>query len=123
MPNQTLENVFDVPNGFGLDNKTLLQALSFKGNFTTQGAAQILLRAAVTALLNSAHPDVDYPLTTTEVIAAVNSALAINDRIAMLALADRLDGYNNGLCPLALSDQAAPGEQASSVGNNAMPGY
>jgi hypothetical protein len=107
-PNQTLGSVFVVSYSFGLDNKTLLQALRFKGNLTTQGAAQILLRAAVAALLNSAYPDVDYPLTTAEVIAAVNAALASNDRIAMLTLADRLDGYNNALCPLALSGQPLP---------------
>jgi hypothetical protein len=92
--------VFDVPNQFELDNKTLRQALSFKGGTTDTAAAQILLRAAVSALLNSAHPDIDYPRTTAEVIADVNAALASNDRSTMLSLAAELDADNNLSCPL-----------------------
>ena len=79
---------------------TLLQALSFKGGSGTLGAAQTLLRAAVAALLNSAHPDVDYPRTTAEVIADVNAALASQDRSTMLNLATALDADNNLGCPL-----------------------
>jgi hypothetical protein len=92
--------VFDVPNSFGLDNKTLLQALNFQGGTSTTAAARILLRAAVSALLNSASPDVNYPLTTAQVIAQVNAALASNNRSTMLALASTLDSYNNLGCPL-----------------------
>jgi len=92
--------VFDVPNSFGLDNRTLLQALSFKGGSGNTAAARILLRAAVAALLNSAHPDIDYPRTTAEVIADVNAALASNDRSTILALAKELDADNNFGCPL-----------------------
>jgi hypothetical protein len=39
--NQTLESVFEVPDSFGLDNATLLQALSFKGGPTTTQAANL----------------------------------------------------------------------------------
>jgi hypothetical protein len=92
--------VFDVPDSFGLDNVTLRQALSFKGGFGTLGAARILLRAAVAALLNSAHPDVDYPRTPADVIAAVNAALASKNRSTMLSLATELDADNNLGCPL-----------------------
>jgi hypothetical protein len=92
--------VFDVPNSFGLDNVTLLRALSFQGGSTNTAAARILLRAAVAALLNSASPGIDYPLTTAEVIAQVNAALASNNRNTMLTLASRLDSYNNLGCPL-----------------------
>jgi hypothetical protein len=92
--------VFNVPNSFGLDNKTLLQALSFNGGSTNTAAARILLRAAVAALLNSASPDVDYPLTSAQVIAQVNAALASNNRSTMLSLASQLDRYNNYGCPL-----------------------
>jgi hypothetical protein len=99
-PNQTLESVFDVPDSFGLDNRTLLQALSFRGGSGTTAAARILLRAAVAALLNSAHPDIDYPRTTAEVIADVNAALASGNRSVMLALAAELDADNNFGCPL-----------------------
>jgi hypothetical protein len=52
-------------------------------------------------LLNSSSSTVDYPLTTAQVIAQVNAALATNDRGAILALATTLDGLNNqGSCPL-----------------------
>jgi hypothetical protein len=99
-PNQTLESVFDVPDSYNLDNYTLLQALSFQGGSSTTAAARILLRAAVSALLNSASPDVDYPLTTSQVISMVNAALASGSRSTMLALASQLDRYNNYGCPL-----------------------
>ncbi|MGH3371649.1 MAG: hypothetical protein ACRDPR_16780, partial [Nocardioidaceae bacterium] len=94
-PNQTLESVFDVPDSLGLDNATLLQALSFTGGSGTKGAAQTLLREAVAALLNSAHPNLDYPRTTASVINDVNAALASGNRSTMLTLAAALDADNN----------------------------
>jgi hypothetical protein len=99
-PSQTLESVFDVPDSYGLDNYTLRQALGFKGGSSISGAAQILLRAGVAALLNAAHPDVDYALSTAEVIAQVNAALASGDRATILSLAADLDAANNSDCPL-----------------------
>jgi hypothetical protein len=92
--------VFDVPDSLGLDNSTLLQALQFGGGPDVTGAAQILLRAAVAALLNSTNSTVDYQLTTAELIAQVNAALATGDRDKILALATKLDQYNNAGCPL-----------------------
>jgi len=97
---ETLEAVFNVPNAFGLDEKTLLEALSFKGGSEPAGAAQILLRAAVAALLNAASPDVNYPLSIGDVISQVNAALASNSRSTMLALASVLNANNNLGCPL-----------------------
>jgi hypothetical protein len=99
-PGQSLESVFDVPDALGLDNVTLHEALSFGGGPGTLGGAEILLRAGVAALLNSAHPDVDYPLSTAEVIADVNAALASLDRDTMIDLAADLDADNNLGCPL-----------------------
>jgi hypothetical protein len=99
-PGQTLESVFDVPDAFGLDNVTLLEALSLEGGPTTADAAEILLRQAVAALLNAASPEVDYPLTEAEIIAQVNAALASGDRDTILALAEQLDTFNNLFCPL-----------------------
>jgi hypothetical protein len=99
-PFQTLESVFNVPDSLGMDNNTLLQALNFGGGPGVSGAAQNLLRAAVAALLNSAHPGVDYPRTTAEVIASVNAALASNNRTTMLTLAAGLDADNNLGCTL-----------------------
>jgi len=97
-PNQTLESVFDVPDSYGMDNQTLLQALSFQGGSGTVGAAEILLRASVAALLNSSS--VNYPITTADLIAQVNAALASGNRGTMLTLAAQLDLYNNLGCPL-----------------------
>lgn len=97
---QTLESVFDVPDSLGLDNDTLLQALDFPGGSGNVGGARILLRAAVAALLNAAHPDIDYDDAAGDVIAAVNAALASGDRATMLALAEKLDAANNAVCPL-----------------------
>ena len=97
-PNQTLESVFNVPNAFGIDGVSLQTALSFGGGDDAEGAARILLRAAVAALLNAASDEVDYPLTAAQVISAVNAALT-SDRSAMIDLAADLDALNNLGCP------------------------
>lgn len=100
-PGQTAGSVFSAASAFpSLAGKTLLQTLEGGGGPGTLGGARILLRAAVAALLNAAHPGVDYPRTTAEVIADVNAALASNDRATMLALATELDADNNLGCPL-----------------------
>ncbi|HEX5757639.1 MAG TPA: hypothetical protein VF121_00435 [Thermoanaerobaculia bacterium] len=100
-PGQTTGSVFAGAAAFpSLASKTLLQSLQAGGGPGTLGAAQILLRAAVAALLNAAHPDVDYPRTTAEIIADVNAALGSNNRDTMLALASQLDADNNLGCPL-----------------------
>lgn len=97
-PSQTLASVF---SGTGtLGSKTLLEALSFGGGSSLTAKKQILLRAAVASLLNSAHPDVDFDQTTAEVIATVNAALALTDGNAITAIAGDLDDSNNAGCPL-----------------------
>ncbi|GAA4415507.1 hypothetical protein GCM10023187_46030 [Nibrella viscosa] len=99
-PAQTLESVFDVPDAFGLDNTTLLQALQGNGGSSLADAALILLRAGTTALLNAYHGDVDYPITQAQIITLVNAALSSGNRDTMLKLATTLDKYNNLVCPL-----------------------
>ena len=99
-PNQTLESVFDVPDAYGLDDVTLLAALSLGGGSGTTAAAGMLLHHAVAALLNASNPDVDYPRTTAQIIADVNAALATNSRSTMLTLKSALDADNNLGCPL-----------------------
>ncbi len=64
------------------------------------GAESILLRAAVAALLNAADPLISYPLSTSQVIAQVNTAIASGDRSTILALASTLDADNNLGCPI-----------------------
>jgi len=85
-----------------IKNATLLKALSFTGGTNINGAANILLRAGVAALLN-AQSGFGYPLTAQKVIDQVNAALATHNRATMLTLAKTLDGYNNALCPLPVS--------------------
>jgi hypothetical protein len=99
-PGQTAGSVFSLGGFPSLAGNTLLQTLQGGGGSGTTGAAKILLRAAVAALLNAAHSGVDYPRTTTQIIADVNAALASNNRNTMLALATELDRDNNGGCPL-----------------------
>ena len=94
-PGQTLESVFDVPDSLGLDNKTLLEALSFTGGPGVKGSAQNLFRHAVAALLNASHAHVEYPLTASTVVARVNATLATNNRSAIESLKDELDRLNN----------------------------
>jgi protocatechuate 3,4-dioxygenase beta subunit len=81
-------------------NGTLLDGLNFQGGSGVTGAKQILLRAAVAALLNASHPDIAYPLTETQVINMVTAALNTGNRGTMLTLANQLDGLNNLGCPL-----------------------
>ena len=97
-PGQQLDTVFSNTGDFS--NNTLVEALNFQGGNDLDGAREILLRAAVAALLNASHPSISYPLTESQVISQVNAALASNDRSTMLTLATRLDGYNNAGCPL-----------------------
>jgi hypothetical protein len=97
---QTLASVFDPAGLGGLGSTTLLDALSFKGGPTVTAAKRILLRHAVAALLNSAHSGVDYGMTTAEVVAAVNTALASNDRATILAAKNVLASLNQSGCPL-----------------------
>lgn len=95
----TLEAIFDVPNSLNLDNQTFLEALQGGGGPGVQGGATILLRAATAAYLNSLEANIDYPLTSAQVVSQVNAALATNNREAMLKLATTLDQYNNLGCP------------------------
>ena len=78
-----------------------MTALGYKGGTGTEGAAQILLRAAVAAVMNEKMLGDGYPpyATTDELITAVNTALASNDRATMITLANTLDKWNNGYHP------------------------
>lgn len=98
---QRLDSVFVQIHHFpALASTTLLQALSFGGGSDLQGAAEDLLKQAVAALLNAAHPNVDFPRAPSTVVADVNNALASGSRSAMLDLASGLDADNNLGCPL-----------------------
>ena len=95
----------------GYRGKTFLAALSFRGGPGIDGAAQILLRAAVAANLSAAHEGVGYPYRRFgepgSIQATVNVALASGNRQKMIDAASWLDAANNLGCPRA--DPAVPG--------------
>lgn len=94
---------FAVPASFSdgttLADATLLSALRFQGGSTLEGASEILLRAAVAAILNAGQ----FGGSASGIIAEVNAALASNNRDKILALATTLDAANNLGCPLSNS--------------------
>jgi len=100
VPGQTLESVFNIPDQYGLDNMTLLESLNTTSGTNIVAVATNLLRVATTALLNISHNEVDYPITTQQLISSVNSALASNNKNTMSQLAGTLDKYNSKNCPL-----------------------
>ena len=60
----TLEDVFNVPDQLGLDNVTIIDALSLQGGSTLSAKAEILFRAAASSLLNGiAEPNWPGPST------------------------------------------------------------
>lgn len=109
-PNQTVTSAgFTVPalpdgsNGSTLSSSSLVQALAFQGGPTINGAAQILLRAAVAARLNLSNPSLNYPAPpgpTAILMANVNAKLNSGSRDAILTLATQIDTANNIGCPL-----------------------
>lgn len=108
-PNVFIQNRFIIPSGFmtgsilDLDkngNKDrLIDGLGYKGGSTLQGAAQILLRAAIAALLNEEYYGNDYPGATSpaQLVSQVNSVLATQSRSEYLLWASYYDYWNNGV--------------------------
>ena len=108
-PSANIQSVFTVPGalltGSNLDldkngvRDTLMAGLGYKGGSTLAGAAQILLRASVAALLNEAYYGAGYPgeNSVSALIARVNTVLASQNRSSYLALASEYDKWNNGI--------------------------
>ena len=91
-----VDSVLIIPGSLSeLADDTLLHALKYDGGPGVPGAARILLRTAVAAVLNAAHPEINYPLTVSQVVIAVNDALSSSDRATTLDLKDQLDMNNN----------------------------
>jgi hypothetical protein len=99
-PSSPVSSVFPASAAYDLGSFVLIDGLAYRGGSDDRGAAEILLRAAIAALLNAAHPDVDYPRSTAQVLADVNAALTSDDRATMITLASALDRDNNLGCPL-----------------------
>lgn len=82
-----------------LQNDSFMDALNYGGGRGTLGAAKIMFKQAVSALLNAAHPDINYPNDEAWIITYVNYRIEWNSRDNMLWLAEVLDGWNNQYCP------------------------
>ena len=124
LPSTLLGDVFnttspDLDGRAGVD--TLSAALSFRGGNDLEGAERILLRHAVAAKLNIEHADVNYEISSVfgsgGLVEQVNNAIGSGDRGTMLALKDKLAGFNEGpedfeeetgesFCPLSNSPAA-----------------
>jgi SdrD B-like domain len=89
---QTLGQVFNLAGTqfASLSNVTLVQALSLNG-----GGVNALMRHAVSALLNAAHSEIDYPLSQTQIVNQVNAAIASGDAKVIENLKNKLDSFNN----------------------------
>jgi hypothetical protein len=73
---------------------SLYSALTARGN----ASGQALLRHSVAALLNAAHPDINFPFSEAEVIALTQAAWADGRRNVINALKDTFDDANNLGC-------------------------
>ena len=81
-----------------IGDQTLLAGLSFQGGDSVGGAVETLIRAAIAAVLNAASPNVNYPQSVSDIVTAVNNAIASGDRQTILGLAGTLDRDNNLGC-------------------------
>jgi hypothetical protein len=75
---------------------TLLEGLSLGG-----GGVNALTRQAIAAVLSAAHPDIDYPLSVSEIVTAVNAAYLSGDADVIEDLKNELDTFNNLGCDIS----------------------
>lgn len=89
--------ILDLDSNKSDDN--LIAGLAYKGGSTLKGGAQILLRAAIAALLNEAYYGADFPIATSpaDLIAQVNVVLGTADRSQYITFASYLDSWNNAV--------------------------
>jgi len=100
-PSDTVGSIFASAAAYpSVAANTLLGALDAGGGPNLEDAAALLMKQAVAALLNAAHPSVPHPRSIAAVIGDVNSALDSGSRSTMLALKDQLDRDNNLGCPI-----------------------
>ena len=98
-PTQTVDSVFTGADP-SLGSKTLLETLDGGGGPGLVGKQEILLRAAVAALLNTTS-GIDYGVKTKALINGVNSRLASGSEKKIINFATQLDNRNNLGCPLS----------------------
>ena len=99
-PKTLVRDVFTIPTSYTCigAKDTLAQSLNYGGGSTVCAAAQNLLRAATSAMLNEAYYGSKYPpySSAQELITAVNAAIASGDRNQIIELQKKLDFWNNG---------------------------
>jgi hypothetical protein len=94
-PEDLVSSVFSAaPPSIG--SLTLLEGLQLGG-----GGVNALTRQAIAAVLSAAHPDIDYPLTVAEIVAAVNAAYTSGDADVIEDLKNELDTFNNLGCDIS----------------------
>jgi hypothetical protein len=98
-PTQSIGSVFTAANAAfpSLASQSLRAGLSFSGGSGPTGGAQLLLRSAITSLLNASHPNISSPTDPAQLIADVNAALS-GDRKRMVKL--KADLNSGESCPL-----------------------
>jgi hypothetical protein len=100
-PDTNLRSVFVTSPAELVPDDTLLEALNYNGGPGVQGATQILLRAAVAALLNASSPDVSFPVSVGHVVNTTIDRIESQYRPTILTRAAYFDSINNLNCPLA----------------------
>ncbi|MCK7527098.1 MAG: hypothetical protein MZV64_60555 [Ignavibacteriales bacterium] len=105
-----------------MDDATLLEALSFEGGKNYRGLQRSCCALLYRHCFNSAHPGVDYPRITDEVIADVNAALVSGDRNILLNLAKELDKDNNLVVrSINMTLPGLPGSRGSRQSRKSFP--
>jgi hypothetical protein len=104
-PTDLVSSLFSKASLYSIGNKKLsayklVEALGFQGGSDLSGAAQILIRAGVAAELNARYPGMNYPMTASDIVTAVNNALNSGNRTTIINLATQLDNNNNLGCTL-----------------------
>lgn len=100
-PNERVGDLFTEARRYGpVGIATTRTALRFQNGGGLSGAAAILARAGVAALLNAGHPKVEYPLTRTQVITLVDTAFRSEDGAKILDAVRELDSASAAGCPL-----------------------
>lgn len=100
-PQERVVDLFSETRGYGqVASASLRTALRFRRDGGLLGAAKAVVRAGVAAFLNAGHPKLEYPLTRTQVITKVDTALRSGDPETMLAVAGGLEEDNGAECPL-----------------------
>lgn len=100
-PDTNLRDIFVTTPVELVPDDTLLEALNYGGGPGVSGATQILLRAAVAALLNASSPDVSFPVSVGHVVNTTIDRLESQYRPTILTRAAYFDSINNLGCPLA----------------------